>query len=228
MPCFRHCQERGLQGDVDGDGNPRMYAVEQIVAVVDVVDIDIVGAVPGRRPCFRAGINHTEPQAPELKTGATFDHYDGNIVNAKPVSAAKMSTEAIFRNAVSVITAALVPGAMLKAPIVCPLALPDVLPHIAWSRLGPSHLTQLRRCVSVTGLMRGNSLDRMGSAKFLVPLFRHVSLVLAVLRLRLVRAFVLLSATLPRVGTTFVISGLAVLCAGKHRCSQQQSQYERI
>ncbi|MGH9543983.1 MAG: hypothetical protein ACRD23_02085 [Terriglobales bacterium] len=68
----------------------------------------------------------------------------------------------------------------------------------------------------------------MGSAKFLVPLFRHVSLVLAVLRLRLVRAFVLLSATLPRVGTTFVISGLAVLCAGKHRCSQQQSQYERI
>ena len=205
-----------------------MGTVEQIVAVIDVVDIDIVGAIPGWRPCLRAGINHTEPEAPELKTGATFDHYDGNVVNAKPVSAAKMSAEAIFRNAVSVITAALVPGAMLTAPIVCPFALPDVLPRIAGSRLGPSHFAQLRGCVSIVGLMRGNSLDRMGSAKFLVPLFRHVSLMLAVLRLRLVRAFVLVSVTFPRVGTTFVISLPAVLCAGEHRCSQQQSQYERI
>ena len=56
-----------LQRDVDGDGDSRMPPVVHVVSVVDVVHIDIVGAVPGRRPGFRTGINHTEPIAPELE-----------------------------------------------------------------------------------------------------------------------------------------------------------------
>ena len=66
----------------------------------------------------------------------------------------------------------------------------------------------------------------MGFAKRLVALFRSIFLVFAVLRLRLVRAFVLVNVTFLPVGTTtFVLSRPAILCAGKHCCSQQQSQY---
>jgi hypothetical protein len=39
-----------------------------------------------------------------------------------------------------VIAATFVPRAMFSLPIVRTLALPDVLPHISRSRLGPSHL----------------------------------------------------------------------------------------
>ena len=68
-----------LQRDVDGDSDSRMPPVIHVVSVVDVVHIDIVGAVPGRRPGFWARINHTEPEASELETrgldgvGSTLD-----------------------------------------------------------------------------------------------------------------------------------------------------------
>ena len=217
----------GLQGDVDGNGNSGMPPIVHVVSVIDVVDIDIVGPVPDRRPGFWARINHPKPEAPVLETRGTFDHNDWDFVDAKPVSTAKMGTEAIFRNAVSVIAAACVPGAMLTLPIVCTLPLPDILPYIAWSRLGPSHLAQLPRDMPAVRLMLGAPVDCfMGFAKRLVALFRSVFLVFAVLRLRLVRAFVLVNVTFLPVGTTtFVISRPAVLCAGKHCCSQQQSQY---
>lgn len=66
----------------------------------------------------------------------------------------------------------------------------------------------------------------MGFARRLVALFRSIFLVFAVLWRRLVRAFVLVNLTVLPVGTTtFVISRPAVLCTGKQRRSQQQSQY---
>ena len=132
-----------MQRHIDGDRDSRVLPVVHVIPVIDVVDIDVIGPVPNRRPGFRAGINHTEPEASELETWRTFDHRDWNFVDAKPVSTAKMCTEAIFRNTVSVVAAAVVLGAMLTLPIVCTLALPDVSPYIAWSRLGPSHLAQL-------------------------------------------------------------------------------------
>lgn len=205
-----------------------MPPVIHVVSVVDVVHIDIVGPVPDRRPGFRAGINHTKPVAPELETRGTFDHYDGDVVHAKPVSTAKMGAEAIFRNAVSMIAAARVPGAMLTAPIVRALALPDVLPYIARSRPGPAHLVQLRRGMLAVRLMLRASLDCiMEFARLLVPMFRPIGVVVAVLRLSLVRAVVVNVTLLAVVITTFMISRPAVLCTGKHGCCQQESQYGR-
>jgi hypothetical protein len=108
-----------------------MLPVVHVISVIDVVNVDVIGPVPNRRPGFRARINHTEPEAPDLETRRPFDHYDWDLVDAKPVSPAKMRAEAIVRNAVSVIAAAFVPGAMLSLPIVRTLALPDVFPSIA-------------------------------------------------------------------------------------------------
>jgi hypothetical protein len=121
----------GLQGDVDGDGDSRMPPVVHVISIIDVVDIDLVGPVPDRRPGLRAGINYIKPEAPKLETRGAFDHYDRDVVDPKPVPTAEMSAEAVFRDAISVVAASLVPGTMLTMPISCTLALPNVFPPIA-------------------------------------------------------------------------------------------------
>ena len=131
----------GLQRDVYGYSNSRMLSVVHVISVMDIVDIDIVGPIPNRRPGFWARINHAKPEAAELEARGTFDHHDWDVVDAKPMSTAKMRPEAIFRNAVSVVAASFVPGAMLTLPIVRTLALPDVL--APRSCLSPSHFTHL-------------------------------------------------------------------------------------
>ena len=194
-----------------------MLSVEHVVSVIDVVYIDIVGSIPNRRPRFRARINHAKPEATELETGGPFDHYDWYVVDAKPVSPAKMRTEAIVRDAVSVVAATFVPRAMLTLPIMGALALPDVLPHVAWSWLGPSHLPQLP--ISMPAVL--GSLDCFMLMVF-APLFRHTRIISAV-RWSLPSVFLLVSVALvPMI--IFVIS-LAVLRTSEHCRSQQQSQY---
>jgi hypothetical protein len=205
-PRRREGATRWLQRDVDCDGNSRMLSVEHVISVIDIVHIDIVSSVPNRRPSFRTRINHAKPEASELETRGTLDHYDWYVVDPKPVSTAKMRTEAIVRNAVSVVAAAFVPGAMLTLPIVCTLALPDVLPYIARSRLGPSHLVQLTM-PAVLG-----PLDCFMLMVF-VPLFTPACIISAV-RWTLASVFLLVNVAL--VPVIFVIS-LAVLCVGKRR-----------
>lgn len=119
-----------LKRDVNGDGNSRMLSVVQVVPVVHVVDIDIVRPVPDGRPGFWARINHIEPEASELETRRTFDHHNWDVMDAKPMSTAKISTKTIWWNAVSMVSPALVPGAVFMLPIVSTLSLPDVLSYI--------------------------------------------------------------------------------------------------
>ena len=120
-----------------------MLSVVHVVAVVDVVHIDILGSVPNRRPSLWARINHAKPVAPELETRVTLNHHDWYLVDPKPMAATEMCTETIVRNAVSVVAPAFVPGVVFTLPIVCTLPLPDVFSYITrW--LGPSHLMQLR------------------------------------------------------------------------------------
>lgn len=200
-----------------------MPAVVHVISVIDVVNIDFVGAVPNRRPGFWAGINHPKPEAPELEARGTLDHYDGHVVDAKPVSTAKVRAEAIFRNAVSMVAAAFVPGMMLASPIMRTLALPDVLPRKAW--FGPSNLAQLPRGMPAVGWAFGAPLERvMGFMTVLMPLFQPVFLVFAVLRLRLASMFLFVNVSFAPVRTTFVISP-PVLRDGKNCRSQEQSQY---
>jgi hypothetical protein len=185
-----------------------MLSIEHVIPVIDIVHIDIVGSVPNGRPGFWARVNHSKPEASELETWGTFDHHDWCVVDAEPVSPAKMSAEAIVRNAVSVIAAAFVPGAMLTLPIVRALALPDVLPHIARSRFGPSHLVQL----PVTMPTALGSLDCFMRPVF-VMLFMPACII-SLVRLSLLSVFLLVNA--PLVLVIFVIS-LPMLCGGKCR-----------
>ena len=192
-----------------------MLPVVHVVSVVDVVDINVVSPVPGWRPCFRTGIDDAEPVAPELKTRVAFDCDHGNFVNAEPVSAAEISVEAINRDAISVVAAAIVPGAMLSLPIMRTLALPDVLPYIARSGLVSPHLAKFYRTMRTIHVRLGASVECLvGFARLLVMMFRAISLVVAVLRLRGMHAFVVKVALLSVVGT----------CDVSRRCPFERNQ----
>jgi hypothetical protein len=207
-----------------------MLPVVHVISVIDVVDIDVIGPVPNRRPGFRARINHTEPEASELETWGTLDHHDWDVVDAKPVSTAKMRMEAIFWNAVSAVAAAFVPAMMLMLPVSCTLALPDVLPRIACFGFVPSGLAQMSGGIPAMGLMPGPPLDRFPGIMtvlvplFLVPLFRPIAVVSVVLRRGLASVFLLVTVAFLPAGITFLISTV-MLRSGKHRCTQHQNQY---
>ena len=199
-----------LERDVNGDGNPRMLSVIQVVTVVHIVDIDIVGPVPDWRPSLWARINHIEPEASELETRRTFDHNNRDVVDTKPVSTAKIGTETIWWNAVSMVAPAFVPGAVLVLPIVSTLSLPNVLSHIArW--LGPSHLVQL--CGTMVPVL-GTPLDCF---VVFVPLLR--SCITFMLGRTLVLVTVLIVAFMPVRSACVIFS--TVLCVGEC-CAKQQ------
>ena len=103
-----------------------MAAVIHVIPVIDVVDVYVVGFVPSARPVFRPRIYDTEPEAPVLESGVSTHDEHWGAVNAKPVSTAKMRTEAVFRNAVAPVTPAFVPSMMFPLPILCAVALPNI------------------------------------------------------------------------------------------------------
>jgi hypothetical protein len=128
-----------------------------------------------------------------------------------------MGAEAIFRDTVSVVATTLVPGTMLTLPVVCALALPDVLPYVVRGGFRPSYLMQLP---AVRPMFR-HSLDCLvGLANLLMPILGLTLLVIAVRRCRWVSAFVLVGVAFLVVGiATLMVFRPAILCAGKHRCS---------
>ncbi len=105
-----------LHRDVDCNSDVGIPAVEQVVAVVDVGDINVVCVVPIIRPVFRPRVNHTEPIAAVLEAGISAYNEEGEAVDAEPMVAAEVSTEALVRNAVAVVAAALLPSAVVGIP----------------------------------------------------------------------------------------------------------------
>ena len=118
---------RRLERDVDSNGDTWMAAVVHVIAVIDVVHVYVVGFVPGACPGFRPWINDTEPEAAVLESGVSIHDNDRSAVDAEPVSTAKMRTEAICRNAVTVVAPTLVPIMMFMFPIVRTMVLPNSL-----------------------------------------------------------------------------------------------------
>ncbi len=105
-----------------------MPSVIHVIPVVNVVNVNVVGFVPGVRPVFRPRINQTEPEASVLEPWiSAHDNYrDG--VNAKPVATAKMRAEMAFGNTVASVTATFVPVMMFMLPMLCAMAFPSFSP----------------------------------------------------------------------------------------------------
>jgi hypothetical protein len=103
-----------------------MATVAEVVAVIHVIDVNVVGLIPIGRPGFRPRINNREPEAAVLKARASIDDDHGSAVNAEIVSTAKMLAEPIGRNAIAHIASAVVPRTVIVFPMLSALARPDV------------------------------------------------------------------------------------------------------
>ncbi len=66
-----------LQRDVDRNSLTGVAAVVQVIAVVHVVDVDVVVVVPVISPGFRPGINRTDPVTLVLEARVSADYQEG-------------------------------------------------------------------------------------------------------------------------------------------------------
>ena len=106
-----------LQRDIDRDSLTGIPVVVQVVAVVDVVYVDIVIVIPVVAPGLRPRVNRADPVTVVLKARITADHQEGKSIYPEAMAGPEVSAEAVIRDAVTVITATLFPGPVVGLPV---------------------------------------------------------------------------------------------------------------
>jgi hypothetical protein len=93
-----------------------VHAVIYVVPIVGVINIYVVGFVPRRRPRFRPRINERHPIAVVLKARIPAYEDRRKAVDAEEVVTPEVEPEAVFRNSIAVIAAALTPTVVFVIP----------------------------------------------------------------------------------------------------------------
>jgi hypothetical protein len=105
-----------LHRDADRDSNIGIPAVVQVIAVVDVDDVNVVVVIPVIAPVFRPRVNGTDPIASVLEARVSAHHQEGQAVDSESTVSTKVSAETVVRNAIAVVAAALLPSAVIGIP----------------------------------------------------------------------------------------------------------------
>src|ERR1035437_5857165 len=114
-----------LHGDADRyAGTTGIPAVEQVVAIAVVIDIDIVRLIPVGSPILGIWIHHAEPIAAVLEPRIGADDQEGEVVDVEEVIRPVVAAEIAIRNSVAVVPATLLPAAPLGVPVGCAVLLP--------------------------------------------------------------------------------------------------------
>ena len=94
-----------------------MPAVVEVIpsVIIVIVNVNVVSFVPIFRPAFWPRVNQHEPK-PAVLEARIPPNEDGAAVDAEPVPAAEVELEAVLRNIVTTVAAALISGAMLDLP----------------------------------------------------------------------------------------------------------------
>src|ERR1035437_6921881 len=115
-----------LEGDADRyAGTTGIPAVEQVIAIAVVVDVDIVGLIPVGSPVLGIWIHHAEPIATVLEPRIGADHQERKAVDVEEVVGTVVAAEIAIGNSLAVVPAALLPGTPLGVPVGCAMLLPD-------------------------------------------------------------------------------------------------------
>ena len=117
-------QLRSIQIETDSDAIVGVSTVVQIISIAVVVHVYVIVVVPIAVPVFRPGIHKTEPIAAVMETTMSTDIPYLEIGEAESVVLAIVAAETVLRNAVTTVTAALLPRAVLRLPAMCTRTLP--------------------------------------------------------------------------------------------------------
>ena len=105
-------------------GSAWISAVVQVIAVVQVRDINIISLIPVAPPVFRVWVNGAEPISTVLETWIAPDFHERQAVDAEPVIPAIVAAVIVVRDAIAAVTAALLPGAVFGFPTMGATLLP--------------------------------------------------------------------------------------------------------
>jgi hypothetical protein len=108
---------KSLQRNVDRNPRAGIPAVVKVVAIVDVVYVDIVIVIPVISPIFRPRVDGTDPVALVLEARVSPYNPKGKSIDAEPMAGPKVSAVAVVRDAVAVVAATLLPGTMVRLPV---------------------------------------------------------------------------------------------------------------
>lgn len=111
--------------DADGDSVVRIPTIVQVIAVAGVVNIHIIVLIPVACPIFRPWVNDVKVKTAVLETRMSANHRYGMTIDSERVRRPKMASVTVLRNPVTVVSAALLPIAVFRSPIVCAPLLPD-------------------------------------------------------------------------------------------------------
>ena len=106
-----------LHRDADGNAYAWMPAVVHVVPIVPVDNIDVVSLIPVVGPGVGPGIDHGEPIATVLEARKSANHHVRLVVDYEPVARTKVSVVTVVRDTVAVVTAALLPVAVIGVPV---------------------------------------------------------------------------------------------------------------
>ena len=182
-----------LRRDDDCNRNAGVPRVVHVVAIVNVIHINVVGFVPVRCPVSRPRVNDTEPIAAVLEAWEPANQFEGEAVDAESVAPTIVATEIRVRNAVAVIATSLTPSAVVGLPIACPMSLPS----------GTLHLLLLRRDPLLPGF------HLLGRLLLLLPVLGLLLLLIPLLGLPVLLR--LLSLLIPLLGLPVLLSLLLLL-----------------
>ena len=115
--------ERSVRIEADGNAIVGISVVAKIISPIIENHIHVIAVVPIARPGFRPRIDHTEPKAAVLEALLSANIHHVQTTEEEPVILAVILIETGIRDAVAVVTAALLPGPVLRLPIMCTIAL---------------------------------------------------------------------------------------------------------
>lgn len=115
LPKLHRVEE--LHRDIDRNSRTRISAIEQVIAVIDVGNINVVVVVPLIPPILWPRVNHAEPVALVLESGISAHDQERKSVDAESMIWTKVSTETVLRNTVSMVATALLPVAVIRIPV---------------------------------------------------------------------------------------------------------------
>lgn len=104
-----------------------MPAVEEVIAVVLVADINIVRVIPVVTPISWPRVDQAEPVPFVLEAGEPADNHEWEASNPETVTCAEESAVTRLRDAVAVVSAALLPAPVIRLPVIRAMVLPGAL-----------------------------------------------------------------------------------------------------